>query len=83
MLDGRLITDDFYNGKPFDIGLRRAAPEILTGDLRIEILPLRKDAPIYLAKEARPDFANRSSIVSLNRIEILPRYQIELDARQP
>jgi len=83
MLDGRLITDDFYNGKPFDIGLRRAAPEILTGDLRIAILPLRKDAPIYLAKEARPDFANRSSIVSLNRIEILPRYQIELEARQP
>ena len=45
-LNGRFITDDFYNGNAFDIGLRRHAPEILDGDLRIAILPLRKDAPI-------------------------------------
>ncbi len=80
-LNGKLLTDDFYNGNVFDVGLRRYAPEILTGDLRVEILPLRKDAPIYLAKEARPDFGGKSSVVSLNRVEIVPRYQITLQAQ--
>ena len=64
-----------------EVGLRRYAPEILTGDLRVEILPLRKDAPIYLAKEARPDFGDQQSEVSIGRVEIVPRYQIELQAR--
>jgi hypothetical protein len=77
-LGGKLINDDFYNGQPFEIGLRRYAPQILTDELRVEILPLRKDAPIYLAAEARPDFGNRESIVSLKRVEIVPHNRIEL-----
>ena len=81
MLDGRLITDDFYNGNGFDLGLRRHAPDILTGDLRIAILPLRKDAPIYMAEKARPDFGKAASVASLQRIEIIPRYQLQLTAR--
>jgi hypothetical protein len=80
-LNGKLLTDDFYNGDVLDVGLRRFAPEILTGDLCVEILPLRKDAPIYLATEARPDFGSQRSVVSLNRIEIIPRYPIQLEAR--
>ena len=80
-LNGKLLTDDFYNGNVLEVGLRRYAPEILTGDLRVAILPLRNDAPIYLAQEAKPDFAEKQSIVSLNRVELVPRYQIELKAR--
>ncbi len=81
MLDGKLVTDDFYNGNKFDVGLRRHAPEILNGDLRVAILPLRKDAPIYMAKEARPDFGKADSVVELRGIEIVPRYQAELTAK--
>ena len=81
MLDGRFITDDFYNGNAFDIGLRRHAPEILKGDLRIAILPLRKDAPIYMAESARPDFGSAASVGVLQRVEIIPRYQSQLTAR--
>ena len=33
MLNGKFVTDDFYNGNVFDVGLRRHAPDILTGDL--------------------------------------------------
>ena len=80
-LNGKLLTDDFYNGNVFEVGLRRYAPEILTGDLRVEILPLRKDAPIYLSKEAWPDFGDKPSVVSLNRVELVPRYQIGLKAQ--
>jgi hypothetical protein len=77
-LNGKLLTDDFYDGNVFEVGLRRYAPEILTGDLRVEILPLRQDAPVYLTQ--RPDFGGQPSIVSLDQIEIMPRYQIKLNA---
>ena len=81
MLNGRFITDDFYNGNAFDIGLRRHAPDILTGDLRIAILPLRKDAPIYMSETARPDFGTAGSVAALQSVEIIPRYQLQLMAR--
>ena len=77
-LDGKLLTDDFYNGNVFDVGLCRHAPEILEGQLHVAILPLRKDAPIYMAKEARPDFSDGDSVVALQRVEIVPRYQAQL-----
>jgi hypothetical protein len=80
-LDGKLITDDFYNGSALDIGLRRHAPEILAGDLRVEILPLRKDAPIYLASEARPMFNETGTALELRQVEIVPRYQNQLTAK--
>jgi hypothetical protein len=79
-LDGRLVTDDFYNGNSFDIGLRRHAPDVLTGDLRIAILPLRKSAPVYMAATARPDFGSAPSVAALQDVEIVPRYQLRLTA---
>jgi hypothetical protein len=81
MLDGKFITDDFYNGNAFDVGLRRHAPDILKGDLRVAILPLRKDAPIYMAATARPDFRQSASVAALNSVEIIPRYQLKLTAQ--
>ncbi len=80
-LNGKLLTDDFYNGNALDVGLRRYAPDIVSGDLRVDILPLRKDAPIYLAREARPGFGSQPSVVSLNGVEIIPRYQVQFEAR--
>lgn len=71
LLNGKLIDDNFYSGRPFDLGLERYAPEILHGDLRLEILPLRKDAPIYLEPRARPDFGTNASIVKLQSAEIV------------
>jgi hypothetical protein len=79
-LNGKLLTDDFYNGNVFEVGLRRYAPEILRGELRVAVLPLRKDAPIYMAKEARPDFGEKRSEVALNSVEVVPRYEVELKA---
>ena len=78
MLNGQFLTDDFYNGNDFDIGLRRHAPDILTGDLRIAILPLRNDAPIYMSDTARPDFSTAGSLAELKGVEIVPRYRLQL-----
>ena len=71
VLNGRLIADNFYAGREFDLGLKRYGLEIATGDLRLEILPLRKDAPIFLEAKARPDFGNSASLVELQSVEII------------
>ncbi len=77
-LNGRLIDDNFYAGRKFDLGLNRYAPEILSGDLRLEILPLRQDAPIFLEPRARPDFGGADSLAKLLSVEIITRQKIEL-----
>lgn len=75
----KLITDDFYNGLPLEIGLRRHATALRGGELTIAILPLRRDAItgekplILLDPSARPDFAGEGSVARLERVEIVPR----------
>ena len=81
-LNGRLLTDDFYTARnKFDVGMRRYAPGILNGDLRVAILPLGKDAPILWRPRAKPDFGKADSVVSLRGLEIIPRYTVQLTAQ--
>ena len=77
-LNGRLIDDNFYAGRTFDLGLNRYAPEILTGDLRLEILPLRRDAPIFFEPKDAPDFGGQDSLVKLQSVEIVNRHEAGL-----
>lgn len=78
-LNGRLLTDDFYNGNVFEVGLRRYAPEIQTGVLEVSILPLRQDAPIYMADGVRPELDGKNCVGRLDRVELAPRYHWALD----
>lgn len=70
LLNGRLINDDFHNGSIFEIGLRRHAPEILSGELRLEILPLQKDMPVFFEPGARPRFCEAGKALELHAVEI-------------
>ena len=70
LLNGRLINDDFHNGSTFEIGLRRHAPEILSGELRLEILPLQKDMPVFFEPGARPRFCEAGKALELHAVEI-------------
>ena len=70
-LNGKLVADNFYSGREFDLGLNRYAPEVLNGDLRLEILPLRQNAPIFLEPKAKPDFGGKESLVKLQSVEIV------------
>jgi hypothetical protein len=51
--------------------LKRYAPEILTGDLRLEILPLRKDAPVFFEPRFKPDFGANETLLKLQSVEIV------------
>ncbi|MDR1010516.1 MAG: beta-galactosidase [Opitutaceae bacterium] len=75
LLDGKVILDDFYNGQPLDVPLARFARELDAGArLAVEILPLRKDAPIMLPNSAHPRFGARASIVELGKVEIVQTF---------
>ncbi|HVU36374.1 MAG TPA: beta-galactosidase [Opitutaceae bacterium] len=70
-LGGRLLTDDFYNGNPRDVGLWRYTPLKGGGNLEFSVLPLQKDAPIFLEPSARPDFGDQSAIVALRSVQLI------------
>jgi len=70
-LNGKLIADNFYAGRRFDLGLRRYGPAILAGDLELEILPLRQDAPIYIEPRNRPDFGTNSLLLKLESVDLV------------
>jgi beta-galactosidase len=74
-LDGRLIADDFYNGKSWEVGLKRFAPRVPEKTLTLKLLPLRKDAPIYLAPKYRPDFSSASEAIELRGMHVEAEYE--------
>jgi len=83
-LNGRLIDDDFYNGRPMDLGLWRYAPEITRGELEVEILPLQRAAvegparKIFLAPAAIPDFKGAADVAELTGADLVRQYEAEL-----
>ena len=65
-LNGHLIADNFYYGRPFYYGLWRL-PEDAT-ELELRILPLQPDAPIYLPREA-----DKTAGEAVVKVEIINR----------
>lgn len=54
----RLLADHFWYGSAWEVGIRRFAEALTHGGVRLEVLPLAEDAPIYLSPDARPDFTD-------------------------
>jgi len=70
-LNGKLLDDDFYCGRNFEVGLARYLPEIQTGDLRLEILPLSREAPVFFEPKDQPAFGTNQTILQLQSIELV------------
>jgi hypothetical protein len=68
-LGGKLLTDNFYNGDGFEVGLKRFAPDIYRKELVLKVLPMPKDAPIYISHWPQPDGANLDSVEVVETIE--------------
>ncbi|HEX3729898.1 MAG TPA: hypothetical protein VHV47_08840, partial [Opitutaceae bacterium] len=74
-LGDRFVDDDYYFGRTWEIGLSRFAPEVLEKGLKITVLPLRKDAPIYLPPGRWPDFGGHSEIGAIRGITAAVLYE--------
>jgi hypothetical protein len=73
---GGLMDDNFYKGAVWEAGLKRFADHIAGSSLELKILPLVKDAPIYIPKNAWPDFASSNAVGKLQQVEISPEYEV-------
>jgi hypothetical protein len=75
-LDGRLLDDDFYNGRTWEIGLKRFLPESFGKKLEIGILPLPHKAPIYLDARAWEPMDAEGQTAKVLAVELLPEYEV-------
>lgn len=70
----RLLDDNFFNGQPWQIGLRRFLDPAKPSHFTLEILPLRADAPIYL--QDAPKINPGGQIDTLDSVRLIPQYQL-------
>ena len=71
----RLLDDNFYDGQPWRIGLKRFLNDSESRSFELKILPLRKDAPIFLPKTAWPSFDASGEICKVESITAHPVYE--------
>jgi beta-galactosidase len=80
----RLLTDNFYSGKPWTVGLRRFLGDDGAGTkLTLNILPLRKDAPVYFELPAPIHFPGDGQVSRLGEVRLVPEYQLEMGSTAP
>lgn len=73
--DGKLVEDNFWNGKPMLVRLS----ELSGKKVELKILPMGKDYPIYLQKEQKAQLdASQGFLLSLDDIKMVERKTIEL-----
>lgn len=81
--DGRLVEDNFWNGKSMLVRLSDLYDEAtgkFKNSLELRILPLRKDAPIYLQKQQKAllDASSGNTLLSLDGIKLIQRMTVLL-----
>ena len=67
---GVLIEDNFYNGRPFDLGLTRYAPGVYGGgaNLTLLVMPLAPSAPVYMVW---PAFGNATALAAVHSVDVV------------
>ncbi len=78
VMDGRLLDDDFYNGRPWEIGLKRFLPEAFGKKMELSVLPLPRSAPIYLDTRAWAAMNAQGQSAKVLGVEVLPEYEVVL-----
>lgn len=67
--DGKLVEDNFYNGKPMYV----RATSLLGAKNTLEILPLGKDYPIYFHAAVRDKLSEAGTLLQLSKAEWVER----------
>ena len=77
---GKLLEDDFYNGLRWRVGLKRFDGDRAGKSLRLQILPLRSDAPLFIEKKYWPAFPQSGQVDELKLLKLNPEYQLIVDS---
>ncbi len=84
-LDGRLVSDHFFHGLPWEIGLKRFVLPEQERELIVRLSPLWPDAAAvryFPAEIAFRPANNGAALLKINSITFLPEYQAVLVWRQ-
>jgi len=73
-----LLDDDFYNGHPWPVGLSRFLRPQAANTFELNILPLRKDAPVYFEMPKPISFPPNGQVDQLDGLTLVPEYQLIL-----
>ena len=76
----QLLTDDFYSSRPLEIGLRRYGPAVYQDGVTLKILPLRRDAPIYLPVNSNLKFDDTHTALTLDGVDVIETHEVRLVA---
>ena len=79
LLEGsRLLTDNFFNGTEWQIGMKRFLSGSASHTFLLQVLPLSQKTPIFFEPGKRPRFGRDGQAGSLDLVEALPEYQVDL-----
>ena len=53
----------------------------MTEGLTLKLLPMRKDAPVYLDDAFKLDFSGKEQVLEIETIEALPIYEMQETSR--
>jgi hypothetical protein len=77
----KLLTDDFYNGRARDVGLWRYASQLNSGEFRFVLLPLQKNAPIFMDDSVRPTFDDAPAYGQLRSVVLIEQPTVTITAK--
>jgi hypothetical protein len=83
-LDGRLVSDHFANGLPWEIGLKRFVTTGAGQELILHISPLQRNAAALRYFPTGMTFrpaADGTSVIEVHSITALPEYHVVLTQR--
>ena len=79
-INGELVADNFYNGIPWEIGMKRFMEKPDTKEMVFYFRPMYKKAEFLqdLSLELIPEFNERGQFLEIGDPEFIPEYRVEL-----
>jgi len=74
----RLLTDNFYNGLAWQIGLKRFLSDESGSVFDLQVMPLASGARIFFEPGMAPRFDEKGQAGSMQSIQVRPEYEVDL-----
>lgn len=80
-LDGHLITDHFYYGAPWEIGMKRFAQQLKNQPLYLFFHAIKKDAACLEYFTNKIPFNDDPEYLTINSITVIPEYKCRVEIK--
>ena len=80
-LDGELVTDEFWKGTLWQIGLRKFYPAAASKEMVFYFRPVSENASYLddILPENRPDFSHSKQVLDIRKISFTPEYRVTVE----